>query len=409
MTTQSPVSKPSDFSTEEVEQLRKATPGCAEVSHLNNAGAALMPGVVVDAIHAHVDLESHIGGYEAAEIRASAIEHVYVAIASLLNADRRNIALVENATAAYSQALGSIPWRRGDTILTTNCDYVSNQMMFLSLHKRLGVQLVRAPDQPSGGVDVEAMEQLIARHSPRLVAVTHIPTNSGLVQDAEAIGRLCRRRGVLYLVDACQSAGQMPLDVGKLGCDFLTASSRKFLRGPRGTGFLFASDRVLEQGLEPLFPDLRGAEWSDPDDYTPVTTARRFENFEYAFANVLGMGEAVSYALDLGLERIERRASALAARLRERLADLPGVEVLDRGERLGAIVTLKVGPHDVAGLVDGLRRRGINTSKSPRNFALIDFERKGVVDGALRVSPHYYNTEAEIEALVEALAEILRG
>lgn len=402
-----PASPLPDFSSDEIVRLRDETPGCAEVIHLNNAGAALMPDVVIEAIHAHIDLEARIGGYEAAEARASAINHAYSAVASLLNADSRNIALVENATAAYSQALASIPWREGDTILTTNCDYVSNQMMFLALHKRFGVRLVRAPDRPEGGVDVEAMERLIARHSPRLVALTHVPTNSGLVQDAEAVGLLCRDHGRLYLVDACQSAGQMPLDVEALRCDFLTASSRKFLRGPRGTGFLFASDRVLEEGYEPLLPDLRGAEWSDPDEYVPAVTARRFENFEYAFANVLGMGEAVSYALNLGLDRIGRRASALAETLRTRCRELPGIRILDRGEHLCAIVTLKVGRRDVGALVDALRRHGINTSKSPRNFALIDFDRKGIEDGALRISPHYYNTEEEIDSLMEALREEL--
>lgn len=396
-----------EFTGEEIAGLRNETPGCREVIHLNNAGAALMPDPVVDAIHAHIDLEARIGGYEAAEIRAPAIAHVYEAVASLLNTDGRNIALVENATVAYSQALASIPWREGDTIVTTNCDYVSNQMMFLSLHKRFGVRLMRAPDHAEGGVDVSAMEKLIAKHSPRLVAVTHVPTNSGLIQDVEAIGRLCRDRGTLYLVDACQSAGQLSLDVAALRCDFLTASSRKFLRGPRGTGFLYVSDRVLEEGYEPLFPDLRGAEWAEADEYIPYPTARRFENFEYAFANVLGMGEAVSYALALGLDRIERRVATLADLCRRRLKELPGIRVLDRGPRLCGIVTAKAGDRDVGALVDALRHRSINTSKSPRNFALIDFDRKGVEEGALRISPHYYNVEEDIDAFAASLRELL--
>ena len=239
-----------------------------------------------------VTLESRIGGYEAAEARDGAVQAAYRSVADLIGAQSRNIAFTENATASFSQALSSIPLERGDVILTTRNDYASNQIQLLSLQARLGVQILRAPDRSEGGMDVQAMAELIRRRRPKLVCVTHVPTNSGLIQDVHAIGSVCRDTGVLYLVDACQSIGQLPIDVAQVQSDFLSASARKYLRGPRGAGFLYVSDRVLDQGLEPLYIDMRGADWIAADRYRARPDARRFENWEFAWALVLATGEA---------------------------------------------------------------------------------------------------------------------
>jgi selenocysteine lyase/cysteine desulfurase len=304
------------------------------------------------------------------------------------------------------QALSSIPFRRGDVIVTTRNDYASNQIQYLALAERLELEVVRAPDAPEGGVDVLGLAELVHRRRPRLVAVTHVPTNSGLVQDVAEVARVCRSEGVWCLVDACQSVGQLPVDVTDIPCDFLSATARKFLRGPRGVGFLYVSDRVLEAGLLPLFPDLRGADWIAEDLYQPAPDARRFENWEFPWALVLGLGAAARYALDVGIEAGGARARALAATLRSELGRLPGVRVLDRGPELCAIVTIHVEGRSPVALVGALRERKINTTAMDLGSGLLDFEDKGVA-GALRLSPHYYNTEAEIQATVEALSEML--
>lgn len=392
------------FSADELSRFRAETPGCAERIHLNNAGAALMPAPVLAAIVEQLELESRIGGYEAAEQRAAAIEDAYAAVAALLGCAPRNIAMVENATVAYQQALSAIPFERGDVILTSVNDYVSNQIMFLSLARRCGIEVVRAPEAAEGGVDRDAVARLVCERRPRLVALTHVPTNSGLVQPVEAVGRICREHGVWYLVDACQSAGQVPLDVNAMGCDFLSATCRKFLRGPRGAGFLFASDRALAAGLEPLFLDLHSARWLEPNRYEAVPSARRYENWEFAYALVLGTGAAVRYALGVGIERIAKRTTALAALLREQLA-AAGFRVLDRGTRRCGIVTIEVPGRDAEEFHRALMQRGVNTSISSRQYAVIDFAQKGV-EWALRVSPHYYNTEDEIQDAVTAIAEV---
>ncbi|MGH9796433.1 MAG: aminotransferase class V-fold PLP-dependent enzyme, partial [Candidatus Acidiferrales bacterium] len=318
----------------------------------------------------------------------------------------RNIAMVENATVAYQQALSAIPFERGDVILTSVNDYASNQIMFLSLARRCGIEVVRAPEAAEGGVDRDAVARLLRERRPRLVALTHVPTNSGLVQPVEAVGRICREHGVWYLVDACQSAGQVPLDVNAMGCDFLSATSRKFLRGPRGAGFLFASDRALAAGLEPLFLDLHSARWLEPNRYEVVSSAKRYENWEFAYALVLGTGAAVRYALDIGIERIAERTTALAALLREQLG-AAGFRVLDRGARRCGIVTIEIPDRDGADIHRALMQRGVNTSVSSRQYAVIDFAQKGV-EWALRASPHYYNTEDEIQNGVIAIGEAAR-
>ena len=365
-----------------------------------------MPSPVFNAIQEHLALERDIGGYEAAELRTSWIESAYQEVAALLKTKAQQIAFVENATVAYSQALSCIPFSPGQTLLTTNNDYVSNQLMFLALRKRFGIQVVRVPDRTTGEVDLDAMEQLIKHHRPRLVAVTHMPTNSGLVQPIEAIGKLCSPFETLYLVDACQTTGQLPLKVSDIGCDFLTATSRKFLRGPRGCGFLYVSERVLQDGLEPLFIDLGGARWTDPNQYQQDASARRFENWEFAYALVLGTAAAANYATTLGLDWIQERSLSLAARLRQELSALPRVNVLDRGSRLGAIVTAHIESLDSGHLMQTLKAQKINTSLSIREYAVIDFSNKDV-DWALRISPHYYNTPSEVDLVVETIADLL--
>lgn len=390
----------------DLDRLRADTVGAAHHIHLNNAGAALPPASVMRVVRDHFTLEEQIGGYEAADAAGEAIEGVYDALGRLLATSRHQIALTEHATAAFVQALSSIPFREGDAILTTRHDYSSNQIQYLSLQERMGVELIRAPDSPAGGVDVGAMQDLIHRRRPRLVAMTHVPTNSGLVQDVAAIGRACRERDILFLVDACQSVGQMPVHPEQIGCDFLSATSRKFLRGPRGAGFLWVSNRVLDRGLTPLFPDLRGTDWLGADLTQPSADARRFESWEFAWALILGMGEAARYALAIGLEPIQERVRALSDALRSELESIAGLCVLDRGDELCGIVTVSHDRISADALRDALRRRGVHASWLSRESAVLDFEDKQV-DTALRLSPHYYNTEAEIDRTVHELREII--
>jgi selenocysteine lyase/cysteine desulfurase len=392
----------------QVGRWRLDTPGCERLVHLNNAGAALMPHPVRDAVAAHLKLEEEIGGYEAADAQTEAVKASYRALADLLGTRPHNLALVQNSTVAFAQAISAFDPGPGDTILTSRSDYASNQIMYLSLARRRGVDIIRAPDAPEGGIDPDAVRKLIGRRRPTLVALTWIPTNSGLVQPAHAVGEICRALDIPYLVDACQAVGQMPIDVGRLGCDYLAATARKFLRGPRGLGFLFVSDRMLERGAHPLLPDMHGATWTDDDDFVLTPDARRFETWECAFALVLGLGAAARYACDVGLETARDRSRELAAYARDRLSALPGVRVLDRGPELCAIATATFQGRHGKDLKLALRARHINTSSPEREDAVIDMDEKEATS-ALRISPHYYNTMEEIDTTIDALREIIRA
>jgi selenocysteine lyase/cysteine desulfurase len=385
-----------------IARWRDDTPGVTRRIHLNSAGASPMPISVLRAITSHLEREAYEGGYESADDAAPAIEAGYVAIAELINAAARNIAVVENATVGFFQALSAFDFRSGDVIVTTRNDYISNQLAYLSLAQRQGVIVRRAEDLASGGVDPESVRALLREPQVRLLAVTWVPTNSGLIQPVETLGGIAEEAGVPYLIDACQAVGQLPIDVARLRCDFLSATARKFLRGPRGIGFLYVSDRALASGLFPLYIDMRGGHWLGPDSFALEVDARRFENWEFPYALVLGLGEAARYALEVGIERAGSRARMLAAALRSQLTALPGCRVLDRGKECAAIVTVELSGLEGPDLARRLRERGITTSASLREYAVIDMEEKRV-SSALRISPHYFNTEAELTSVVEAL------
>ncbi|MGE5803220.1 MAG: aminotransferase class V-fold PLP-dependent enzyme [Gemmatimonadota bacterium] len=387
---------------------RRETPGCAHVNHLNNAGSALPPEPVLRASIDHLNLEAAIGGYEAADRVAEKIAAVYESVAALLRTRPANVAVTGNGTAGFIQALSSFDLKRGDVIVTSRSDYTSNQIQYLALAERLGVRLVHAADKPEGGVDPQAIREILGSTSARFVAVSWIPTHSGLVQDVVEVGKVCEAFGVPCIVDAIQAAGQIPIDVNQLHCDYLVGTARKFLRGPRGIGFLYASDRALDRGDYPLFVDMRGARWTAPARFEIAPTARRFEDWEFPYALVVGMGAAVDYALRHGVAECGQRAFALARRLRAGLEGIDGVQVLDRGPNRCAIVTAMVRGWTGDEVKRDLAAKGINIVSTLQEFAQHDFAPRGVESG-VRISPHYYNTAEEVDAALDEVRRIARS
>jgi cysteine desulfurase / selenocysteine lyase len=395
----------------DVDRARADTPGCELVAHLNHAGASLAPRPVLDAQVDWLQAEALTGGYELAADRDAEIQAAYDEVAALIGAQRDEIALVENATFAWHQAFWSLPLRAGDRILTCTVEYASSYLSYLQAERRRGVSIEVIPDDADGQLSLPALADLLddSRAPVGLVAVTHVPTNGGLVNPVAGVGALCREAGVPFLLDACQSVGQMPVDVDAIGCDLLSATGRKFLRAPRGTGFLYARRSLLERldrdGAEPAFLDLLGADWVAPDDYVLRPDARRFENWESNLAAVAGLRAAVAYARSWGLDAIADRVGTMAEALRGRL-DVPGVRLHDRGRHRSGIVTFTVDGVAAHEVQARLRGQGINVSVSGPSSTRLDAERRRLPP-LVRASVHYVTTDAELDRLAAAVGDMV--
>jgi selenocysteine lyase/cysteine desulfurase len=303
-------------------------------------------------------------------------------------------------------AFYSLRFTAGDRIVTSANEYASNYIAFLQVAQRTGAEIHVVESDQAGEVDLEAMRKLLDDRV-KLIALTHLPTNGGLVQPAAQVGELARRAGIRFLLDATQSAGQIDLDVQALGCDMLCATGRKYLRGPRGTGFLYVRHSMLEQ-MDPPLLDMHAANWLSQDKFAVRGDAKRFETWESAAATRLGLGVAIEYALALGLKKIESRVQELGRLLRERLGKVKGVTVRDLGRVRSGIVTFTCECHAAGEVMQGLKEKGIAVRVSDRTSTLIDMERRRLEE-LVRASVHYYNTEEEIEQLCEAVRVWMRN
>ena len=384
----------------DLERIRRDTPGTDHVLHFNNAGAALMPTAVIEAQTGHLALEAREGGYEAANLMSEKIDAVYDSIAALINAGRDEIAVVENATVAWDMAFYALAFRPGDRILTAEVEYAANYIAYLQVAKRTGAVVETIPSEPAGEVSVEALERMIDDRV-RLISMTHVPTNGGLVNPAAEIGAVAKRHGITFLLDACQSVGQMPVDVQAIGCDILSATARKYLRGPRGAGFLYIRKGLVEK-LEPPMIDMFAAEWVEPGRYELRKDARRFENWENNYAAKIGLGAAVDYARGVGLETSWSRLRVLADALRAGLSDIPGVSVKDIGSVKGGIVTFVKEGLSSDDIKTRLRAERVNVSVSPPSSTLLDTLARDLPP-LVRASVHYYNSEDEVDRFLAAV------
>lgn len=387
----------------DVPRARAETEGVGHGIHLNAAGSALMPRCVVDAQVRHIHDEAAHGGYEAGQHAEAQIARTYAALGELLTCAPEAIALTDSATTSWQRVVRALPWRSGDRVLTGEAEYASNYITFLQLARHLGVEIAVVPSDAAGQIDVDRLAEMIDART-RLVALTHVPTNGGLVNPAEAVGAVTRAKGVAFLLDACQSVGQIDIDVARIGCDFLSATGRKYLRAPRGTGFLYVHPDWVDR-LEPASLDMRSATWSAADAYTPKAGARKFETFEFNYAGVIGLGTAVDYALSWGLPAIEARVGWLASTLRRRLDRIPGVTARDLGREPCGLCTFTVDGRSAEAVKAALAERHIRVTVSERASTRLDMDRRDL-DAVVRASVHYYNTEDELERLCAAVAEL---
>ncbi|MEM6441107.1 MAG: aminotransferase class V-fold PLP-dependent enzyme, partial [Pseudomonadota bacterium] len=289
-------------------------------------------------------------------------------------------------------------------ILTCEAEYAANYVAFLQRAKRDDLTIEVVPSDASGALDLAALEDTLDE-DVGLLALTWVPTNGGLANPAAEAGRLAGRHGVPYLLDACQAAGQMRMDVADLGCDFLSATGRKFLRGPRGSGFLYVRADRLDQ-LEPAMIDHFGAPWTGRDAYDLRDDARRFETWENSYALRAGLGAAVDYADALGIDAIEARIRHLAAHARARLAEHPSIQLRDLGRNPVGIVSFQVDRADPRALVRAMAEHGFAIGASSPDSTRLDAERRALPT-LLRIAPHVYTTEDELDRAVDRLAALL--
>jgi cysteine desulfurase / selenocysteine lyase len=386
-------------------RAREDTPGCFNILHFNNAGASLMPQPVLDSVIDYLNLESRVGGYEAAELSQEKLASVYDSAARLINCRSDEIAIMENATRSWDMAFYSIRFKPGDIILTAMAEYASNFIAYLQVANRTGAKIQVIENDEYGALSIEALKNSITDRV-KLIALTHVPTNGGLVNPATEVGKIAREAGILYLLDACQSVGQMPMDVQRIGCHMLSATGRKFLRGPRGTGFLYVSSDVVND-LEPPMLDLHSAEWVEEGKYEIRQDAGRFETWEGNYAGKIGLGTAIDYALKWGINVTWARICRLAEELRRRLDEFPGVTVQDLGRQKCGIVTFTVdgkGPLEIKRL---LADKKINVTVAPKSYTLLDMEQRGFHEGLVRASVHYYNSEEEIDRFCSTLETMI--
>jgi len=384
----------------DIVKIRDETPASLKLAHFNNAGSSLNPTPVTDAVLRHLRREQEIGGYEAAAEAAPLVKQFYLAMAELLSCQPGEIAFIENATRAWELALYSIPLNAGDEIITFPSEYASNYMGLTHLARQKQLSVKVAPLDHQGLVDLQALTSMISDRT-RLIALTHIASQRGDIQPATQIGKIAREYELFYLLDGCQSAGQLHLNVYDIGCDFLAGTGRKYLRGPRGTGFLYVNQARFAE-LDPVFVDLHSASWEAQEQFQWQPDARRFENFERHLAGMIGLGIAADYANQLGTKNIESRILDLTNTLREKLTNTSGITLHERSGNNSGIVTFSKEDEEAAALHKRLQQAGINTSVAKRENARFDLDREDL-SAVLRASIHYYNTEDEIARLLELL------
>ncbi len=368
----------------------------------NSAGASLMPRSVTEKITKYLHREERFGGYAVEAQREEEIAEFRQQAANLIGSPVRNITFAHSASSAYMQALFSLPLYAKDVIVTSEVDYTSNFLRFLSLHKKRGVVCKIIKSLPNGDLDIAHFRQLIEQYPVKLVAVTHIPTNSGMVQDVATIGEICAAENLTFLLDSCQSIGQMDVNLKDIKCDFLTATGRKFLRGPRGTGFLYVSDRILDKGYAPLLLDGGNATWTGNDTYELMDSAERFGNWEKPYAMMTGLTEALRYLNEIGIQKVEERSNSIMKQLRSNLAAIPSVTSYDLGTKTSNILTFRKEGKTVEDFQNCFSENQVYYGISQKHQGQIDFNKKGV-DWVVRLSPHYFNTEEEINKISEII------
>ena len=391
------------LSSAEIDRARRDTPGCTVRIHANNGGAALQPDPVINAVSSYASTEAIFGGYETQDLYSQQLAAVYDDVAALIGGTASEIAIVDSASRAWQLMFQAIPLQQGDRILTSRTEYGTNYLTMLRLAELAGAVVEFVPDDEHGQISVEALASMMD-DKVKAVCLTHVPTNSGLVQPAAEVGKVVGPWPAYYVLDAAQSVGQLPVSVGEIGCDLLAAAGRKYLRGPRGTGFIYARTGIVKD-IVPTLVDLQSADWTGEREYEFWPDARRFESWEFDCAGRMGLGAAARYAVTFDQSAAWEHTKELGRHLRSTLSEVSSVTVHERGAELSGTATFSVDGYDSEQVWRRLSARGINTYPVSSHYARLDMEPRGLKD-VVRAGMHYYNTADEVDTLVREVAKL---
>jgi selenocysteine lyase/cysteine desulfurase len=361
----------------------------------NHAGVSPLPRVAADAMRRFAT-EAEQGAYLNTSWYRD-VESLRTSAATLMNAHRDEIALIKNTSEGLATIANGIEWQPGDRIVTTSVEYPANIYPWMDIARRFGVELVMVAEQtgPDGARRVPIDDILTAAGHPRtrLVALSHVEFASGQRHDLVTIGRYCRERGKLLCVDAIQTLGVLPVDVAAMNIDYLSADGHKWLLGPEGAGILCCRRDLLPH-TRPLvvgWMNVINADEYGSYDFTLKPTAAKFECGSWNVPGFLALRQSVELLAGLGIEAVGARLRELTERLIGglRARGYPVLSPRGEGEWSGIVsFTAPVG-HDHGQIVRTLRK------EHRVEIALRE--------GRLRASPHFYNTERQIDRLIEVL------
>jgi len=387
----------------DVQHLRDETPGCQSgIVHFNHAGASLPSQATLDAIIEQLQREARDGPMEAGEHGAVLAEKARRAAAQLLNAPASSIAFASSGSTAWSMAFQALgPWQPGDRILVGRHEWGGN-LASMELAVQAGARVEVIPCDDSGAACPLALQAMIDARV-KLIDLTWLPANGGLINPAQAIGEVARRHAIPYFIDAGQAVGQVPVDVQALHCDVLKSAGRKHLRGPRGTALLYVRGDFLGR-LSPAQRDVFSAPWTD-QGFDLRNDARRFETSETSFALLAGLGNALQEMNRLGIERVWERVSRTSERIREALRGMAGVTLHDLGTRQSGLIAFNLAGWDAFELKRRLGLKRINIGANGVAYTPLDMQARGL-ESVARVSVSPLNNDHDIELLLAALREL---
>jgi selenocysteine lyase/cysteine desulfurase len=268
------------------------------------------------------------------------------------------------------------------------------------LRDNTGVIIDTIPVDENGKMDIEKSKEMIKAET-KLISITHVPTSSGSIAPIEYFGKLAKQHNIIYMVDACQSVGQIPIDVEKIQCDILCATSRKYMRGPRGMGFLYVKESLMPK-LEMPFLNMMSAKWIAAEHYEFTPGNLMFDHWEKPFSILKGFEASIRVILEIGVENIWNQVQELSQYFRNALNDLAHFECMDKGDILCGIVTFKHNSIPTEQVFEALGKAGINTSISYNWSSFTDLDQKRT-ESVNRASIHFLNTKFEIDACIDVL------